>query len=248
MSTTENIIQEETEIFIKNTQKYSSYFNHAIGATNLLATSIQSVHSDRFIFTLFLSHLRKHHFLALLSTTRQHHVQATMNLRQVLEAMVCASYAIAHPVKKTEIIKTEPTNKYLKKAYNWIKTAYPTGSQVIKKQKDIINNSTAHVNPAFAHQTFKYDPENRVFQTPFFDFENEYLIKSDFWFIANMVIGITDLFYKINKDYDGMKFQSNFIAQLKELETENNNIKKEMIKHPRFKASLKKDLKGNIVN
>src|SRR5208282_798803 len=86
----------EHEMVLQAEQRFGSYYVNAVRFNELLSQSINTVHLTRLIFALFLSQVRKHHTLALVSTVRLHRIQAKMDLRQALEAGAFAAYAIAH--------------------------------------------------------------------------------------------------------------------------------------------------------
>lgn len=96
-STIDEILDSEKEMVIRGADRYGPYLVNASTFNSLLSTGmIKSIDQDRFLFALFLSHVRKHLTLAHFSALRLHHIQAMMNLRQALEAGASAAYAIAH--------------------------------------------------------------------------------------------------------------------------------------------------------
>jgi hypothetical protein len=167
-----------------------------------------------------------------------------MNLRQVLEAGSCAAYAIANPdregfadIDENGIVNA--TQELAKKRYKWLEDNYRAGSDAIKKMKSTINVSTAHSNIIYAHNNFRFDGEQGQFVTPFFDIEDEYLVKVDLWQIANVAMGLMDLFYGVNKNRGVIKFADDYISRLKVLEAENIRLKAEMMGSDRFKNAQK---------
>lgn len=106
--------------------------------------------------------------------------------------------------------------------------------------KKLINSSTAHSNIIYAHNNFKFNEKLGKFITPFFDTEDEYYVKTDLWQIANIIMGILDLFYGVAKDHGGVIFSDDFVQRLKTLEKENHRLKSEMMNTDRYKKSIKK--------
>ena len=96
-STIGEILDSEREMVLKGAELYGEFFVNAADFNHLLNEFLKSVDRDLFIFTAFLSQIRKHHTLALFSTVRLHHTQAMMDLRQVLESGTCAAYAMRNP-------------------------------------------------------------------------------------------------------------------------------------------------------
>lgn len=237
------ILDSEKEMVIKGEERYGKFFVNASGFNILLQEFLKSIDSDRFIFTAFLSQVRKHHTLAFFSVLRLHHTQATMDMRQVLEAGACAAYAIAHTELKDfadldEQGILDPSDTLTKKRYQWLQNNFQTGSDAIKRMKGSINISSAHSNIVYAHTNFRFDSASVRFDTPFFDFEDEYLIKNDLWMIGNVALGLMDLFYGVNKELNVIKFIDDFVPRLNSLEKENHELKSELMSHPRFKRKI----------
>lgn len=239
-----DIIESEKQMVLSGTERYGDYFINASEFNNLLQQFVKSIDPDRFIFAMFLAQVRKHNTLALFSALRLHNIQAMMDLRQELEAGSCAAYAIANPNKegfadtdKNGII--DATQELTKKRYKWLDDNFKKGSDAIKNMKGAINNSTAHSNIVYAHNNFQYDGKKGRFITPYFDIEDEYLVKTDLWQIGNIAMGLMDLFYGVNKDLGVIKFVGDFVARLKTLEVENHRLKAEMMKTDRYKNAQK---------
>lgn len=245
-STFQDILDSEQEMVLKGAEKYGDYFINASEFNDLLQNFLESVDVSRYIFTAFLSQIRKHITLALLSATRLHHIQSMMDLRQALEAGVCAAYAIANPDEKGFVDIGE--NGFLDspqglaiKRYDWLEKNFSAGSNAIKNMKEQINKSVAHSNLIFAYNNFEFDKKKNKdkFFTPFFDIEKNHLIKTDLWQIGNIAMGLMDLFYGVNKDLNAIKFISDFIPRLKKLEAENHKLKAEMMSFLKEKRGVK---------
>lgn len=240
-----DIIDSEREMFLTATERYGDFFINASEFNVLLNEFIKSVNPDRFIFAMFLSQIRKHTTLALLSTVRLHHVQTSMNLRQVLEAGSCSAYAIANTKREdfVDIDKNgflDPSQKLASKRYEWLEKNFPAGSTAILNMKKTINSSSAHSNIVYAHNNFRFDEKTDKFSTPFFDIEDEYWVKTDLWTIGNIVMGLMDLFYGVNKDRNVIKFIDDFVPRLKALEKENHRLKTLMMGTDRLKKIQQK--------
>jgi len=235
-----DIIESEREMFLTASDRYGDFFVNALEFNVLLNEFIKSVDPDRFIFAMFLSQIRKHTTLSVLSAVRLHHVQTSMNLRQVLEAGSCAAYAIANTEREdfADIDENgfiDPSQKLTNKRYKWLEENFPAGSTAILNMKKTINSSSAHANIVYAHNNFRFDEKTNKFSTPFFDIEDEYWVKTDLWSIANIIMGLVDLFYGVNKDKNVIKFIDDFVPRLKALEKENHRLKAIMMETDRFK-------------
>lgn len=244
-STFGEIIDSERKMILTAGKRYGAYYVNASEFNILLNEFIKSVDPDRFIFAIFLSQVKKHATLALFSVVRLHHTQAMMDLRQVLEAGACASYAIANTessdfadVGKNGVLAT--SQSLTNKRYKWLDEKYHAGSIAIYNMKDCINSSAAHSNIIYAHNNFNLNDKTRKFETPFFDIEDEYLVKTNLWAIGNIIMVLVDLFYGIAKDHGGVIFADDFIKRLKILEVENHRLKVEMMNTKRYKKSIEK--------
>lgn len=231
-----DILTSEHEMVLHGAESYGDYFINASEFNYLLQEFIKSVDPDRFIFAMFLSQIRKHNTLALFSAVRLHHIQSTMCLRQVLEAGSCAAYAIANPdqsgfadIDKNGIINA--SQNLTKKRNKWLDDNFQKSSEFIKNMKKTINSSTAHSNIIYAHGNFKFDGEFGKFTTPYFDIENNFLVKTNLWQISNIALGLMDLFYGVNKNLNVIKIANDFIPRLETLEKKNIRLKTEIIQN-----------------
>jgi hypothetical protein len=237
-----DIINSESQMILNGQERYDNYFVNAVEFNDLFQGFIKSIAPTHFIFAMFLAQIRKHLTLALFSAVRLHHIQAMMDLRQVLEAGACAAYAIANPEQEgfADIDEKGIANipeKLTARRYKWLEENFQKGSDAIKNMKNLINNSTAHSNIVYAHNNFRSDDSNKKYVTPFFDIEDDYLVKTDLWQIGNIAMGLMDLFYGVNQNVKAIKFVDDFIARLKLLESQNHKLKEEMMSSDRFKNS-----------
>lgn len=237
------ILTSELRVFTTAPKKYGDYFSHALQSYKLLQRFVIKVSNPGWLFVAFLAHIRKHHLLALMSVVRLHHVQAFMNLRQVLESGANASYALVNPnsddfANITPEDLLEVSDKVKKKIYRWLDQNYPKSSKAIKSMKKMMQQSS-HSNIIDVHRTFKYLRRGKhvELKTPFFDLENDFQIKSDLWVIANIAMGLMDLFYGVNLKYKIITFSPNFKKDLQSLEKENKRLKKIMMDSLRFKRA-----------
>jgi hypothetical protein len=234
-STFEEILDSEREMVLRAEERFGTYYVNAFRSSELLTRSIKTVHPDRMIFVLFLSQVRKHHALALFSTVRLHRIQAKMDLRQTLEAAASAGYAIANIdpadfADKDEEGILNPTQDLAWKRYKWLEQNFAEESNAIKRLKETINKSAAHSNIADAHSTFNFDDVD----TPFFDIEDDYFVKSDLWLIANVAMGLLRLFFEVNRTLNVIVFADDFEKRAKELSTDNDRLRAEMMQTERY--------------
>lgn len=227
------ILDAERDMVINAAEKYGDYFINASEFNYLFQNFLESVNMDRFAFGSFLAFARKHATLALFSAVRLHHVQTMLDMRQVLEAGASAAFGIANPDLKHFLIQkdgivSEPKSLSSKR-YAWLDKHFPAGSVAIQNMKTkAINAATAHASLTYAQKNFAMDGAMKKAQTPFFDFEVDHHVKTDLWMIGNVLMGLMDLFYGINKTHGGLVFQTDFIPRLKALEAQNLALKQEM--------------------
>lgn len=230
-----DILNSEREMVLRGADRYGHYFINASEFINLLYDGmIKSIDPDHFIFGIFLSQIRKHLTLSLFSAVRLHSVQTNMNLRQVLEAATCAAYAIAN-TDPADFAETRddgtlnPSQKLAAKRYAWLNQNFSSSSNAIKLMKSCINEIGTHSNIVGAHNTFLYDQENKIFNTPFFDYENERSVKTELWQIANITLGIMDLIFGVNQEYATIIVKDDWADKFRILTTENERLKGEML-------------------
>lgn len=79
-STIGEILDSEKEMVLHGAERFGAYFVHASEINNLLNHFVKSVDPDRYFFAAFLSHIKRHHTLALFSAARLHLIQTGMNV------------------------------------------------------------------------------------------------------------------------------------------------------------------------
>lgn len=238
----QEIVDSEHQMVLQARDRFGEFYVHAMDSTQCLDRSIKSISRDRAIFAAFFTQVKKHHALALLSSVRLHHVQAMMDMRQVIEAGAAAAYAIANPSSKGFVDISEDgiadSSQHLAGVrYKWLDENFANGSDALKNLKKILNSSTSHASLVYAYKNITPDASQGRLEMSFFDKEDDYHVKSDLWFVANIVIGVTDLFYGVAKTHGGVVFADTFLSDLQALQLTNQRLKSEMMKSPRFVKS-----------
>lgn len=231
---------EEHKMLLRAEKEYGDYWTNALHYNGLLSNFIVEVKPDAMFFVMFMSQVKKHHTLALLSISRRHVVQAQMNFRQTIEAGANAAYAMAHYEREDFIINnsdgtmtdTNPTKKY-----KWLEENFKYHSDFLEKQKWAINRGPAHSNTTYAFLNFGFSVE-RGFATPFFDNEDKFHTQHELWFAGNLAMGLMDLIAVANKKYNLITLIPDFVQQQKELEQKNHSLKAEMGESDRIKKWL----------
>lgn len=224
--------------------RYGEYYVLATNVSVFLSLFMKSISKDRHHFAAFFAHLKKHHLLAIFSTVRLHKIQASMNLRQVLEVGALAAFAIAntedhHFVEHDSTGMVKFPQKLRGKIYDWLNKEFPAGSATIKTVKDALNDYDTHASLLAASQIFDVKPEE--FSAPFFDYEDPHFVKTDLWRLADVGIGLLDLFYGVWKKHGGFVPTDDFLPQINELSRRKEALKAEMMNTERYKNAMRLD-------
>jgi hypothetical protein len=235
-STLPDIIETEHRLTLAARERYADHYALAETATAFLSLFVTSVPPTLPMFARFWSLSKKHHLLALLSTVRLHHTQAVLDLRQSLEAAVCAAFAIVHTdpalFADTKNGILESTKGLSTKRYRWLEKNFPEASQYIKEHKDRINISTAHANIVYTHRIFEQGKGE--FNLPFFDNEDPYHVQTDLYTVGATAISLMNLFYGVNdRNCKPLHFVSNFEDRLLALDARFKALQAKMLADPR---------------
>jgi hypothetical protein len=244
-STLEEIIESERLMLLRAEDRYGKYYQNARECSIFLSRCIAGVDHDRMMFARFFALMKKHHMLALLSIIRLHKVQAMMNLRQVLEAGAAAAFAIANPEQRhfadtDEQGLLDPTQELTKKRYKWLHENYRDKSDWIKSTKEQINMSAAHANIVSSGSIFRVADAGDTINAPFFDIEDEYVVKADLRQAASIALTLMDLFYGVNRGRNVIGFSPAFAVTIGRLAQETDALLAEMKATDRFKRGLAK--------
>jgi hypothetical protein len=243
-STFEEIVESERALVLGAEARYGKHYLNARACSIFLSRSIVSVElSHHETFGRFLSLLKKHHMLALLSTVRLHKVQSMMNVRQVLEAGAAAAFAIANPAMQNFADADpngllDPSKALAKKRYAWLDKHFPAGSQAIKEKKELINKTTSHANIVSANQTFSVDDKMTNIAAPFFDIEDGYHVQVDLWLISSIAVDLMDLLYGVNQTRNAIEFVEKFPEYLHHAARQNDARYEEIKSTDRYKRAM----------
>ncbi len=240
----ENLSVEEQNLTLSAERKYGVYFQFARFAIDFAHSTVVKVKSDGVFFLLFYNQVMKHVRLACLSAVRLHHVQANFDLRYAHESGAWAAFAIAHH-ERSDFADLqpgnllEPTQTVKEKMYNWIETNYPDGNKSLKQVKKQFNALSSHANIVDAFRNYG-GMKNRGMHVGFFDSAPDHHVKTDLWSVGNLIMGLLDLFYGVNRDYKVIQLQPNFLELMNDLRVQNNGLKTEMLSHSRLARYAKK--------
>ncbi|HUV49738.1 MAG TPA: hypothetical protein VMW78_01785 [Anaerolineae bacterium] len=229
--------KEEQDLVEKAPQEYGPAFVNAHDLVFLTWTFVNTKKPEAYAFMLFLSQIQKSLVLCLLSAVRNHEVQFNMMLRFALENASLASYSLFKP-ETNNFYKTDengimfPKESANLKAYKWLDKNYTEHSQKIKSMKDNINESFAHASILPAPQNIDYGSPQIT--NMFFDYPDKLFVIKNLWWVANVALGMLDLFAKVIRQYPLVTIADDFVQSLENYATENYRILNELKRNPRF--------------
>jgi hypothetical protein len=239
-STLDEIIESEGKMPLLARERYGQFYTNAVACSVLLSTCVVEFDHTRMMFGRFLALTKKHHMLAVLSTVRLHRAQAAMNLRQVLEAGAAAAFAIANPEVRhfaemdDQGILVLP-RKLADNRYKWLSQNYPEKSEWIKAAKTRINGNAAHASVLSSDGVFRVGEGETVANTPFFDIEDDYFVKTDLWEAAAVALELMDLFYGVNIGRELIAFRPDFLPLIRPLVQQTDALLDQQRSSERFK-------------
>ncbi len=241
-----DIIESESQMILQGAKAYGDYFINASEFNNLLNSFIETIDDpEKFIAIAFIFQVQKYHTLALFSAVRRHHIQMDMNLRYVIEAAQWAAYGMGNTEEEkfcskdsNRIISVE--DKHWQAMYKWLDDNFKVEADETRRLKKMISGSGAHSSITYALQNFGMKPiDDPGFERIFFDSDDDYLVKTDLWFVANTALGLLDLFVGVNQQYKVFKLADDFNFKFKQLVDQNNQLKGEMMNADRYKNAQK---------
>ena len=204
---------------------------------------ISSVKPEAYVFSLFLAQIQKSLVLCLFSAIRDHGVQFHMMLRNVLENIPLASYALFktdmnafYDLDEHDILY--PKKKINEKAYKWLDANFKDHSEKIKNMKDQINESFAHASILTTNQNLHFN--GKRIGNQFFDTHDRLITKQGLWWVGNIAIGVLDLFTKIIIKFPIVTLTDNLQQKMAPLSRENDRILNELKSNPRFSRWMEK--------
>lgn len=233
-----DISETENKLIAEAKDKYGKVYENAENLVFLLWDFLKSAEADAWIFVSFLSQVQKFATLSLLSTLRHHNAQSLMNIRQIFEASVLATYSLHERDDKTYYYKDEHDVACVKedakgKAYKWLDENYKTHSDSIKNQKGTINSMWTHSSILLTPFNFELKSDQK-FSTSLFDKEDDFHTKNDLCFLANSCWGLLDLFAKEITKTKMAKLSDDFVSKMTQYGKDNEELKKEFTENPRI--------------
>lgn len=231
----QKISDEENDLIKRAHSDYGEPYKNALQSVTLFYNFGEPTEIND-AYNAFLPLARKSILLALLSILRKHDIQCQLMMRQFLEASVLAAYALNNKrlqsfghITEEGLLEINETAK--DNAYKWLNEDYGEISKKIKHMKDAINSLASHANLVSATHS-----ASDLYSI--YDIEAVHVIKQRLWWIGNVIIGVLDLLKKVNMKNGGVEIVQGFEDQYRNLSAQNENIKQQLIQHPRFARYL----------
>lgn len=244
-STIVEITDSESAMVRTAEDRFGEYYRSAWAASVLLSRCVVSIDHTRMHFGRFLALTKKHHTLAVLSIVRLHKVQAMMNLRQTIEAGCAAAFAIAKP-EDEHFFKIDQRGlvvspqKLREKRYSWLDKNFKSRSDLVETRKKQINDNYSHTNIVSTDSIFQIDDTGALANSPFFDVEDNHLVRTDLWLASTIALELVDWFYGIAKGRNVIEFKPDFVDDVQALAKVVNALQDEMMATDRYKRAMAK--------
>ncbi len=226
-TTLDSLAVQERKHYLNAQKRLGAPYLVAHETTILLTTFIESASKNRFAFASFMALIQKHQTLSLLSIVRFHHVQAMMNLRQSLESVSNAAFALANPL---EDYIDETTGLFLdpktvsSRSKKWLEAKFKEHSDIIWEMKKEINRDSTHSNIIQSGRIVDTDEEKMILNTSFFDKEDQYDTISDLLIISKAAIIAMDLIWSVNNNYSGISLSDDFPARFSQVRSDHARL------------------------
>ena len=136
------------------------------------------------------------------------------------------------------VVWSSSPQKLTDKRYRWLEQNFKSKSDAIKTKKDLINDNHSHTNIVSSESIFRMDDTGALANSPFFDIEDNHLVKCDLWLASTIALELADWFYGVNKGLNVIKFMPGFDDAMRSLGAETNALRAKMIETDRYKAAM----------
>lgn len=207
-------------------KKRDDYLNFVLAIYQILSEpSWIKSDPENIFFPIFLTQVRKHAGLAILSVARHHSTQAMLNLRYVIESAEWMFYSmVRNQASDFYSVDTRGaaivTENHKNRMYDWAKEHYPAGCLSLKKMKNHINESQAHADIIYAQQNVDF----KKYEFKFFDLPHARQLKANFFYVGMCIWQILDLLYGINQDHTVVQFSQEFQPTMKSLKERSKEL------------------------
>lgn len=201
-----DLSNEENRLVQEAPKNFGQFFKLTKDTIDYSWVFISSVEPKGHVFNAFLTQANKSLSLALLSLIRYHNAQSHQSIRNAIESIALACYALYAPNENNYVRFDTSDNKLIDKpkvkikAYKWLDENYPNYSSHLETIKtDFINKMYAHSNLIDALTKIKHT-DSRVYNSVFDDI-NPITVKMLLVSLANLTIMMVELVGLVLNDY-----------------------------------------------
>ncbi len=238
-----HLIEAERTLLLEAPERYGAAFQNAQELTSLFSTFIASIEPNAELFVRWMSQANKHQVLALLSASRRHRVQATMNLRQVIEASCQAAFAMEHREPESVFRRDdqgEPTlrKKHIARSYEWVKRNFPNENQILETLNKHISESSAHAYITSSNANFAHAVDSGRMDTTFFDVPDDFVERGALLQVAGVALNAVNLLLSANTRFPCFQIKPSCLSDLRRLALGTQRIQEEMMRSERFRSAV----------
>jgi len=222
-----NIISEELKTVLEAREKYGEFYSLASNLCSFLFEFINSVTKEGMLFHAFYTSSSKSLCLAFLSILRKHNYQSHLMIRNALEYIALACYALYRSnisefgnfINESEF---ESNEKVKNKAFKWLKKEYPKETLELKSLSNNINCFFAHAN--LNNTKFNLEYHQGRIDTHFTDIIDDSSVRNQIGGFCKLVLMLLRLIVKVVSDYPIISFSDSFDSSISNFMVKYNNI------------------------
>jgi hypothetical protein len=206
MFSIDDLSNEENRLVREAPEQFGQFFKLTKDTIDYSWDFISSLDLNAYVFNAFLTQANKSLSLALLSIIRYHNVQSHQLIRNAIESIALACYALDNPNQDNFVILDESKKilldkpKVKVKAYKWLNEHYPKHSGHLNMVKtEFINNYYAHSGLIDAATNIKHSEEE--FLNSAFDDIHPLIVKMLLVSLSNLTIMMIELVGLVLNDY-----------------------------------------------
>ena len=236
----ETAAEQEAAVLRSAPGRLGPFFELADHSVSLLAGVVASIDDPRHgLFGGWLILARNYAVQALLSELRRHHVQASANLRLMMESAVLGAYSLHLSSQDKDPTHRTFGQKERKKAHDWIADAHAELSLQAKLFKGHVNDLDLHASLTHSIRVVDYDSFGKgVLVTSFCEFEDLYAEKSHVWLCGGAVLVAAEIFIESALRSQGIGVSPRSIPLRDALRADVERLRSVLIREPRFLETI----------
>lgn len=204
-----DIASEELRLVEDATVKYGDHWAVLQEATEMLWQFPTEMRPEYGAVSPYLAIVRKYSLLAALSAIRQHYAQSVWCLRQVHEAGVVGTHALAQPTSTVEQLQqfSHDPEQAFKRACEWLEVHHPEQNTQVQQIKTRLHRWS---HASFASGCLNARIENRSVRIEVFDRENIRIGRTLLWLNAHTIMRFMTLWGAIANPKGGILLERQF--------------------------------------